>query len=243
MCQYNREKTGPLSTSTKMATPSPDQYGVQSAAQALKVKVQPGNTKFGSEERKGPIQYLNKGPGPGQYANTSYDKVSAGTTRRAAPKFSFGGQGIKRAEGGSGATPPSVGPNSYNQGSGLGKMTLSSRPSSPTWGLGSASRDQVQKVNSPGYAPVPATNNPGPGNYSIGQSVGRQVLSTTRSSPAYGAGTSQRPNLNSPSKTPGPGNYAIPGGIKEQKESKRATQPAWSFGTSTRPDLNDGLVG
>jgi len=251
MCQYDREKTGPLSTSKKMATPSPDQYGVQAATQALRVKIQPGQTRFGTEERKGPIDIGKEGksPGPGQYINTKkmpWDKISQGNRKRAAPSFSFGGNNITRSEAGSSSTPNAVGPNSYNQGTGIGKMTLSSRPTSPTWGLGSASRDQVQKVNSPGYRPVPALNTPGPGAHHSGafQSVGKQVLSTGKSSPTWGQGTSKRPDPNPKSITPGPGTHqGIPSSIKNQKESKRATAPTWSFGTSTRPDLNDGLVG
>lgn len=252
MCQYNREKTGPLSTSSKMATPSPDQYGVQAASQALKVKIQPGQTRFGTEERKGPINLKqeSKRPGPGQYVdthNTPWDKISSGNRKRAAPSFSFGGNGIQRSEGGAGSTPSAVGPNSYNQGTGIGRMTLSSRPTSPTWGLGSASREQVQKVNAPGYQPTPVLNTPGPGahhNAGTFQSVGKQVLSTGKSSPTWGQGTSQRPNPNPKSITPGPGTHqGIPGSIKSQKESKRPTAPTWSFGTSQRPDLNDGMVG
>jgi len=205
----------------------------------------PGNTKFGSEERKGPVQFLNKGPGPGQYGAGDYDKLAATTRRRAAPKFSFGGQGIREKGSGmgSGSTTTNVGPNSYHQGTGLGKQTLSVRPTSPTWGLGSASRDQVQKVCSPGYSPTPKDSNPGPGNYKIGSSTGRQVLSTTSSSPMFGQGTSQRPNLNPKSMSPGPGNYAIPASIKNQTESRRPTTPSWSFGTSQRPSLDEGLVG
>lgn len=244
MCQYNREKTGPLATSTRLATPSPDQYGIQAANQALKVKVQPGNTKFGSEERKGPIQYLNKGPGPGQYGAGNYDKLASTTRRSEAPKFSFGGNGIReKGNPRTSSTPDSVGPNSYTQGTGIGKQTLSRRPTSPTWGLGSASRNQVQKVCSPGYSPVGVDNNPGPGNYRIGQSVGKQIMSTRSSSPSYGQGTSQRPNLNPKSISPGPGLYRVPSAIKNQVESKRSTTPAWGFGTSQRPSLDAGLVG
>lgn len=244
MCQYDREKTGPLATSTRQPTPSPDEYGVQAATQALNVKINGGNTKFGSEERKGPVQFVNKGPGPGQYAPANYDKLASTTTKREAPKFSFGGQNIRAKSNPSrGSTPVTVGPNSYNQASGLGKQTISVRPTSPTWGLGSASRQQVQSVCSPGYSPTPKDNNPGPGNYAIGQSVGRQVLSTTVSSPSFGQGTSARPNLNKKSNSPGPGLYKIPSSIKSQSESRRPTTPSWSFGTSTRPSLDEGLIG
>ena len=288
MCaaRYDREKTGPLAV-TKSKTPSPDQYGVQAAQQALNVKIQPGNTRFGSEERKGPVQFLNKGPGPGQYGEcagspfpllvrsrrpdlnpppvsgpteallmalnpclrrfmfapglANMDKVCATTRMREAPKFSFGGQNVRNKAGMSkSSTPASVGPNSYNQGTGIGKQTISIRPTSPTWGLGSVSRAQVQKVCSPGYAPTPADNNPGPGNYALGSTNGPQVLSTSISMPSFGQGTSTRPNLNGKSTTPGPGLYKIPASIKTQFESRRPTTPSWGFGTSQRPSLDEG---
>jgi len=224
-----------------MATPSPDQYGVQAAQQALQVKIHQGNTKFGSEERKGPVQFLNKGPGPGQYGAGDVDKLSATTKRRAAPKFSFGGMNVRNKYASNGSsTPVAVGPNSYNQGTGMGRQYVSIRPTSPTWGLGSASRDQVNKVVSPGFAPTPVDNNPGPGNYKIGTTMSRQVLSTSVSSPSFGQGTSTRPNLNGRSTTPGPGLYRIPASIKSQSESRRPTTPSWSFGTSQRPSLDEG---
>lgn len=244
MCQYDREKTGPLAASTKNSTPSPDQYGMAAAGQALRVKIQPGNTKFGSEERKGPVQFLNKGPGPGQYNNADYNKVCATNRVRAAPKFSFGGMNVRnKSSMPSGSCPPGVGPNSYSLTGGMGKQTVSIRPTSPTWGLGSASRDQVNKVCSPGFMPTPADQTPGPGNYVLGSTTGRQVLSTAPSSPSFGQGTSGRPALNGKSTTPGPGLYRIPVSIKNQTESRRPTTPSWSFGTSQRPSLDEGLVG
>jgi len=70
---------------------------------------------------------LNKRPGPGQYGAGDYDKLAATTRRRAAPKFSFGGQGIRAKGSGmsTGSTTNAVGPNSYDQGTGLGRQTLS----------------------------------------------------------------------------------------------------------------------
>lgn len=172
-------------------------------------------TKFGSEERKGPVSSKNTVPGPGQYGAANYDKLAATSSRREAPKFSFGGQNIRAKSNPSrGSTPNNIGPNSYNNPSGIGRQTISIRPSSPTWGLGSASRAQVQTVCSPGYKPTPKSNNPGPGNYPIGQSVGRQVLSTSSSSPSYGQGTATRPNLSQKSPSPGPGLYKIPSSSK-----------------------------
>ena len=43
----------------------------------------PIRTRFGSEERKGPVEFINKGPGPGQYNSSDYDKVVSFNTYRA----------------------------------------------------------------------------------------------------------------------------------------------------------------
>ncbi len=160
---------------------------MRAGQQSLKVKNNPGTMVFGSEERKG--EAGSKGPGPGAYKRTSYDMISAKGRVRAAPKFSFGGKNIRaKSKMGATSTPDTVGPCSYKISGGIGKQLVSTRPTSPTWGMGSSSRDQAQTVCSPGYAPTPTTKNPGPGRYAIGQSVGKQVLSTTKSSPMYGQG-------------------------------------------------------
>jgi hypothetical protein len=217
---------------------------VQAAAQALNIKIGPGKTKFGSEERKGSMGAASLNPGPGQYANPNMDKVASTTRLREAPKFSFGGLNVRsKSPLATGSTPDAVGPSSYQQGQSVGPQIISRRPTSPTWGMGSASREQTQRVVSPGYNPIPSTNNPGPGNYTVGQSVGRQFLSTAPSSPSYGQGTSDRPAMSAKVLTPGPGMYPVPASIKSQAESRRSTQPAWSFGTSQRPSLEEGLVG
>ena len=188
MCRYDRAKTGPLADAMRnRGTPSPDQYGMSAGQQHLMTKYNPGTIKFGKTERKAEVGA--KGPGPGQYRISSYDKISGKGTRRAAPKFSFGGRNIRsKAKLGSTSTPSTVGPCSYALRGGIGKQLLSTRPTSATWGMGSSSRDQAQTVCSPGYAPKPTADNPGPGRYAIGQSVGKQVLSTTKSAPMFGQG-------------------------------------------------------
>ena len=126
------------------------------------MKYNPGTIKFGKTERKAEVGA--KGPGPGQYRISSYDKISGKGTRRAAPKFSFGGRNIRsKAKLGSTSTPSTVGPCSYALRGGIGKQLLSTRPTSAAWGMGSSSRDQAQTVCSPGYAPKPtaAAHTPG----------------------------------------------------------------------------------
>ena len=67
----------------------------------------------------------------------------------------------KKSKMGATSTPDTVGPCSYKISGGIGKQLVSTRPTSPTWGMGSSSRDQAQTVCSPGYAPTPTTKNPG----------------------------------------------------------------------------------
>lgn len=141
-----------------------------------------------------------------------YNKITSNKPRRAAPSFSFGGNNIRaKANPKTSSTPQNVGPNSYKQSQSIGKQTISVRPSSPTWGLGKASRSQVQSVCSPGYQPVTRDNYPGPGVYNSSTSIGsRQLLSTNTSSPCFGQGTSNRPGLTQKSNNPGPGYYRVP---------------------------------
>lgn len=246
LCKYDRAATGPLAESLRNAkNPAPNQYS-KSAEQSLTVKVSAGRTKFGTSVREGPEGNVKmKTPAPGTYSTANLDKFSQGNRRSAAPHFSFGGNNVRASAPmyKSGNTPAVVGPASYRVGQGIGKQVASTRPSSPTWGMGTGTRDKSNQIIQPGFSPVSVLKTPGPGRYQHDTATGKQVLSTRATTPLFSQGTSTRPAMHSSSKTPGPGHYPVPSIVGKQSESRRPTSSAWKFGTSTRPSLDEGLVG
>jgi hypothetical protein len=117
-------------------------------------------------------------PGPGQYQYKSY-------VGKEAPKISMS----SRPQSSLGAGSIGPGPGQYN-------MVLSNRPKSPSYRLGSATRDAGGLKSS--------LSNPGPGQYSPVVNV-----STRPKSPTWSMGTGTRSQLDPTELVPGPGNYNV----------------------------------
>lgn len=79
------------------------------------------------------------------------------------------------------STPRHVGPGSHMQPSAIGEQPNSARPSAPSWGFGSSTRDAMTKKNTQ----LLETDN----NFTA---LGKQVVSNARSAPQCGFGTSTR---------------------------------------------------
>lgn len=116
---------------------------------------------------------------------------------------------VKRA-----ATSP--GPGAYTLSQSVGSQVVSTKASSPMPGFGTSNREQMNKlyISTEHEKAQSGNNSPGPCNYTVPESTGRQPLSKYSSMPSWGFGTSsrflgnaQRPggNMN----TPGPGSYCI----------------------------------
>eukprot|EP00929_Paragymnodinium_shiwhaense_P034795 TRINITY_DN18890_c0_g1_i1.p1 TRINITY_DN18890_c0_g1~~TRINITY_DN18890_c0_g1_i1.p1 ORF type:complete len:309 (+),score=54.97 TRINITY_DN18890_c0_g1_i1:116-1042(+) len=108
-----------------------------------------------------------------------------------APQYSFGPKAGVESQGQKPcvrltlpltSVPRHVGPGSHQQPSALGEQPTSARPSAPSWGFGSASKDSARKNadrrlldSDPHFS-----------------SLGKQVVSSARSAPQCGFGTSTR---------------------------------------------------
>ena len=76
---------------------------------------------------------------------------------------------------------------------------------------------------------------PGPGAYEMGNSVGKQILSTKRSEVGLQFGTSNRPPLLLVSTEVGPGQYgAGDDSCSKQADSRKRSCPLMKFGTCGR---------
>lgn len=113
---------------------------------------------------------------------------------------------VKRA-----ATSP--GPGAYTLTMAVGTQYLSTKASSPVPGFGTSNRDQMNKLYiSPDHEKAQSGNNsPGPCNYALPESTGRQTNSKYNSMPAWGFGTGGRfvASKATNASTPGPGSYCI----------------------------------
>lgn len=153
-------------------------------------------------------------PGPQVYTlQGAVGKQELSRTRNQ-PTWVFGSsqrfqyEHVKRA-----ATSP--GPGAYTQSQAIGSQIMSTKCSAPLPGFGTSDREQTNKIYiSADHEKAQCGNNsPGPGNYSITPSTGRQSLSQYSSQPSWGFGTSSRwtkdAKQGSGNTTPGPGSYCI----------------------------------
>jgi hypothetical protein len=122
----------------------------------------------------------------------------------------------------------------------FGEQTTSRRRSSPSFGFGSATRNQQQKVYvSKEHSELGSrgTRTPGPV-YQTQGAVGSQISSAKRSQPKWAFGTSQRfPTETGRSRfssVPGPGAYDSKGAVGAQVSSVMGTSPSIGFGSATR---------
>lgn len=245
LCQISREKTGPAAEAiSRQKDPSPNQYSISAGRQSLEMKNRSATFKFGSSERAdGQKIYVSrvdttgdaadpnraaagKGvPGPGAYAS-SQDRI-----KHKAPAYSFG---LKPEDMTKPSTSAIIGPGSYQAGSCLGSQSVSTRPSSPGYSMGSSSREKCGEVVSPGYNPVPKVGTPGPAKYEHKSGMGRQTTSGNRSSNAYSFGSGEKLKRDRDKGVPGPGQYQNSSMLGIQASSTVKTYGGFKFGTSDR---------
>jgi len=253
LCAVNREKTGLAAEGyRKMADPGPAHYSTTAANQAIKVKERAPTFNFGSSTRDdGAKAYMFRGdtsgtadpnagnagrgvPGPGTYAQDRHQ------TKTKLPEYSFGVKHKDLTK----ATTGVIGPGAYDHKTQLGTQTSSMKPSSPAFGMGSASREKTGMVLSPGFSPVSLSKTPAPGAYQQGSGVGRQPLSKYSSANAWKFGSDDRLKAEKlVTAVPGPGRYSNNSMLGIQSSSRYQTSGGFKFGTSDRQSLSEGLVG
>lgn len=119
----------------------------------------------------------------------------------------------------------------------FGDQCVSKRPSAPSYGFGSASRAQVQKlfVSKEHSKTSGGAHSPGPSVYTLRGSVGTQPDGRKVSAPNWAFGTSERFGYaNKSQAAPGPGAYAERSAFGSQATSKQQSQPIYGFGSGTR---------
>eukprot|EP01025_Chloroclados_australasicus_P009951 TRINITY_DN13865_c0_g1_i5.p1 TRINITY_DN13865_c0_g1~~TRINITY_DN13865_c0_g1_i5.p1 ORF type:complete len:311 (-),score=3.85 TRINITY_DN13865_c0_g1_i5:363-1295(-) len=123
--------------------------------------------------------------------------------------------------------------------SGFGKQVSSQRPSSASYGFGSAHRDASQKqfLSAEHSRSVGGNNSQGP-IYNTYEGIGWQYDSMKQTEPKYGFGTQARLSKQGRYSSPGPGAYRHEGSIGVQKASKRPSSSRATFGTETRDGRN-----
>mmetsp|Transcript_23331 Transcript_23331/g.68066 ORF Transcript_23331/g.68066 Transcript_23331/m.68066 type:complete len:290 (-) Transcript_23331:55-924(-) len=121
----------------------------------------------------------------------------------------------------------------------FGVQAYSHRPSSPSFGFGSASRADMQKLFAGKDHTLVTHISPG-ARYDMKGSVGQQVESTRSSSPQWRVGTASR-WVSAPSTSPGPARYdSRRSAVGPQQTSNNRSSPLFGFGSSTR-DHQDKL--
>ena len=174
-------------------------------------------------------------PGPGQYGYGNIVSV-----KPKSPSHSFGVRTAVLDV----STTKAIGPGAYEHKSSLGKQSGSTSASSPIFGFGTAGRDEVANVLSPGFSPISRAQTPAPGAYAKGSGVGRQAQSNFSSANAWSFGSDVRLKKEAQTTTvPGPGRYSNSSMLGIQSSSRYQTSGGFKFGTSDRNGLADGLVG
>ena len=240
-------------TTDQHLTRAPGARARARAAQALNAKERSPTLKFGSGSRDDAAKaYIyrhdtsgtgdpNRGmagkgmPGPGQYGYGNIVSV-----KPKSPSHSFG----VRTAVSDVSTTKAIGPGAYEHKSSLGKQSGSTSASSPIFGFGTAGRDEVANVLSPGFSPISRAQTPAPGAYAKGSGVGRQAQSNFSSANAWSFGSDVRLKKEAQTTTvPGPGRYSNSSMLGIQSSSRYQTSGGFKFGTSDRNGLADGLVG
>jgi len=123
--------------------------------------------------------------------------------------------------------------------SSLGNQVASAQSSQPIYGMGTSTRDSVQKVflsDRHSTSQFAGVGSPGPAKYEMKSSFGKQDTSAQETPPSWVFGSNERfrdPDLERAKKLPGP-DYSFVEAFGNQMSSKKRTAPLPSFGTSTR---------
>merc|ERR1740138_1023403 len=151
-------------------------------------------------------------PGPQVYTlNGAVGKQELSRTRNQpawvfASSNRFKYEHVKRA-----ATSP--GPGAYSLNQSVGSQVISTKESAPMPGFGTSNREHMNKlyISTDHEKAQTGNNSPGPCNYALPESTGKQPLSKYSSMPQWGFGTAERwtANKGTNATTPGPGSYCI----------------------------------
>jgi len=166
---------------------------------------------FVSEEHNKALHGCDS-PGPQVYTlQGAVGKQDLSKTRNQ-PAWVFGSSNrfkyehVKRA-----ATSP--GPGAYTLNQAVGSQVVSTKESSPIFGFGTSNREHMNKlyISTDHEKAQSGNNSPGPCNYALPESTGRQPLSKYHSAASWGFGTCGRWTAKGGTNTttPGPGSYCI----------------------------------
>ena len=193
-------------------------------------------------EEHAKLNVKNKSPGP----HADYQRRGACgpqiDNNQSPPIWGFGG--AERFGKNMGKTlAPS--PDTYTMRSSLGIQIVSEQDTTPVWGMGSSTRDNVKKVflgDKQNAVTFQGVNSPGPAAYGINEKtcVGKQDLSVNRSMPSWGMGSLPRfkdPNLERTKKLPAPDAYSLQGAVGPQGSSTKRSAPLPGFGSSNREHM------
>lgn len=171
--RFGTESRGDMSNPSSRQVPGPGNYHT-----AEELGKNAPKFSFGKDER-GDESSSPYSPGPGQYQHKTHVGNSG-------PKFTMGGN------------RPLSASHSHKHVPGVGQYNvhMNDRAKSPSYKIGSASRDGFKYTES----------NPGPGQYTPGCDI-----SNRPKSPAWRLGTGKRRPLTETENVPGPGNYNTSG--------------------------------
>jgi hypothetical protein len=116
----------------------------------------------------------------------------------------------------------------------LGTQVLAKWPSAPSFGFGTGTRDQREKIfiSMAHVKGVHGRNSPGPASYLLPSASGKQFLSTRDSQPRWAFGSAMRFPRSKFEAAPGPGTYTLQPALGRQITSTFKTMPIFGFGTA-----------
>ncbi|KAG8464681.1 hypothetical protein KFE25_010049 [Diacronema lutheri] len=172
-------------------------------------------------------------PGPAMYGLPSATGPQLLSTKDSQPRWAFGSaQRFPRSK-----FEPGPGPGAYTHHAALGRQVMSKYASQPIFGFGSAAQRANWKIfiSQEHNLAFYGRESPGPLSYSIGSTMGRQALSTMRSSPTLSFGSADRSgqanHLKRAANSPGPASYTLDAAIGRQHLSTMRSSASPSFGS------------
>lgn len=225
---FVRSTLGPQVVSVRASAPIFG-FGSSTRDQAAKIFIS-------SEHAKLSTTTISPGPAWGSHAIPSTVGPQVDGAFESAPRWAFG----SAQRFGVIAKTKDPGPGSYESRSSLGAQGSSRLPTQPLFGMGTSTRDNVNKLyisEKHSTSLFTGKNSPGPATYSLNASVGKQGASTKANQPSWVFGSNTRfkdPDLLRSAKLPAPDAYSAPNGLGVQYSSPKRSAPLPGFGTSNR---------